>query len=50
MYIHMDELSKVLHKFFLQRCRSSILFSVKVIHDVIVGYVCVHARYASAKQ
>ena len=30
MYIHMDDLSIVLHKYFLHRCRSSVLFSVKV--------------------
>lgn len=30
MYLHMDELSQVLHKYFLHRCRNSVLFSLKV--------------------
>ena len=30
MYIHMNDLSEVLHKYFLHRCRSSVLFSLKV--------------------
>ena len=36
MYIHMDDLSIVLHKYFLHRCRNSVLFSVKVSQGVIV--------------
>ena len=30
MYIHMNDLSEVLHKYFLHRCRGSVLFSLKV--------------------
>ena len=39
MYLHMDELSEVLHKYFLHRCRDSVLFSLKVCVCVYVG-VC----------
>ena len=35
MYIHLDDLSEVLHKYFLYRCRNCVLFSLKV-----GGYVC----------
>ena len=38
MYIHLDDLSEVLHKYFLYRCRNCVLFSLKV--DVCVC-VCV---------
>ena len=30
MYIHLDDLSDVLHKYFLYRCRNCVLFSLKV--------------------
>ena len=30
MYIHLDDLSEVLHKYFLYRCRNCVLFSLKV--------------------
>ena len=29
MYIHLDDLSEVLHKYFLYRCRNCVLFSLK---------------------
>ena len=38
MYINMDDLSIVLHKYFLHRCRNSVLFSVKVsLVTVLLG-------------
>lgn len=51
MYIHIDELSEILHKYFLYRCRNSILFSLKVIlqevtvviKHVMVGILFLHS-------
>jgi len=43
MYIHMDELYQVLHKYFLYRCRKSVLFSLKVCALFVVfvlGNLC----------
>ena len=46
MYIHLDDLSEVLHKYFLYRCRNCVLFSLKVGMCVCVWvggwvFVCV---------
>ena len=47
MYIHLDDLSEVLHKYFLYRCRNCVLFSLKVGVCVcrcvcVCGCECMH--------
>ena len=42
MYIHMDDLSEVLHKYLLCRCRNCVLFSLKVRVVCVCVCVCVY--------